>query len=145
MPITPGRRLWALALLILGCAGMAAIWTLVAVSVNRQCGWMALLAALDAVVLVRLARIAGGWRRAGAALLCTLGSIALANWWIAGAQIGGMVGMLPWESIPRIGPRFVWTLAGLANDGIDVACYLAALVLAVLACDIGEGRPRDRG
>jgi hypothetical protein len=49
--VQPARRAPVLAtlLLVAGSFGFAAAWVLVAFARDRQCSWMALLAALDAV------------------------------------------------------------------------------------------------
>ena len=51
-----------------GRAGFAAVWMLLALALDRQCSWLALLAALDMALLLRLALAAPaggtarGWR-----------------------------------------------------------------------------------
>ena len=125
-------RWLAPALLSLGSFGFAAAWVLLAFAYNRQCSWMALLAACDAAVLVRLARAAPGWRRASLALGSTFATILLANWGIAAAQMGQVMGLLPWESMIRLGPSLAWTLAILANPPVDLWWLWMALVLAVV-------------
>src|SRR3546814_992417 len=58
-------------------------------------------AAIDAVLLLRLARMPAGGLRMLAAVAATSLSIVLANWGIAAAQIGKLMGLLPWESAFR--------------------------------------------
>lgn len=124
------QRGLTLGLLLLGCAGAAAAWALLAVALDRQCAWMAAVAAIDAVLLLRFSRAPAGTTRAALAVAGTLLAIVLANWWIAGAQIGEMVGLLPWQSIPRLGWSYAWTLVSLANHAADLAWYVLALVIA---------------
>ena len=124
--------MWPL-LLMLGSVGFAAAWVMLAVARDRQCSWMAVLAAADAVLLLRLARMPGGWVRAGLAVLATAATIALANWGIAAAQMGRVMGLLPWESMTRLGPSFAWTLANLANPPVDLLWLGLGLVLAAIA------------
>jgi hypothetical protein len=88
---------------------------------------------VDAAWLLRLARSPRGASRALLAVAGTALAIVLANWWIAGAQIGQMVGLLPWESILRLGWSYAWTLSSLANGGAELAWYVAALALAAFA------------
>ena len=45
-------------------------------------------------------------------------------------QIGSAMGLLPWESLQKLGLGYAWTLTRLANDGIELAWAAAALVLA---------------
>jgi hypothetical protein len=130
-----GRRLSAAAigLLLLASAGIAAAWTLLALVTGRQCSWMALAAAADAAILLRLLRVRPGAVRATAALAATVLGIALANWWIAASQVGRNLGLLPWDSSLRIGPDYAWTLATLANHPADLAWIVVALLFALLA------------
>lgn len=123
---------FVLILLLLGSGGFAAAWVLLSLMSDSQCSWMALLAALDAAVLLRLARVPAGSGRAIVAVLATACIIALANWGIAAAQLGKMLGLLPWDSALKLGPHHAWTLIQLANDGTDMAWMGAALVLAVI-------------
>lgn len=128
------RPRWlALGLVLLGSFGFAAAWVLIAIARDRQCSWMAVLAALDAALLLRLSRMAPGWPRAGLGVLATVATILLANWGIAAAQMGRVMGLLPWESMTKLGPAFAWTLANLANPPTDLLWLAAALVLAAFA------------
>lgn len=129
----PLQALFAPALVALGSCGFAAAWVLLAIARDRQCSWMAMFAAIDAVLLLRLARMPAGALRMLAALAATSLSIVLANWGIAAAQVGKLVGLLPWESASRLGLRYAWTLAGLANQPADLAWLAAALLLAAIA------------
>jgi len=131
---TAQRSRWlALALLAIGSFGFAAAWVLLAFAQNRQCSWMAMLAAIDAAILLRLARMRGGPERAVLAVIATAATIVLANWGIAAAQIGRSMGLLPWESLTKLGPFYAWTLATLANPPVDLLWLAAALVLAAIA------------
>ena len=134
MPTTrlPALPWLAPALLVLGSTGFAAAWVLLAWSRDRQCSWMAVLAALDAAVLLRLSRMRPGWPRALLATLATAATIALANWGIAAAQMGKPMGLPPWQALGRIGPEFAWLLAGMVNQPVDLAWLLAALVFALV-------------
>jgi len=123
----------AIGLLLLASAGIAAAWALLSLVTGRQCSWMALAAAVDAIVVLRLVRVAPGAARAGLALAATAFSVALANWWIAAGQIGRSLGLLPWDSSLRIGSDYAWTLATLANHPADLAWIAAALLLAAIA------------
>lgn len=117
-------------LLLLGCVTAVIAWMLVALSLGLQSGWMAVLAALEVVWMLRLGNLAGGPLRVAVALAGTTAIIALANWGIAAAQIGAGFGMDPWTSALKLGPGLAWTLLSLANGALDLVCYTAALVLA---------------
>ncbi len=134
VPALVRRSRWfAPALLTLGSFGFAAAWVLLAFARDRQSSWMAILAALDAVFLLRMARMPRGWPRATLAVAATAFTIALANWGIAAAQIGRSMGLLPWESLTKLGPFYAWTLANLANPPIDLLWLATSLVLAAVA------------
>lgn len=127
------RARWlAPALLVLGSLGCAAAWILLALASDRQCSWMALLAALDAAFLLRLARLPAGTTRVWLAMLGTGTTIAVANWGIIAGQMGRAMGLLPWESATKLGPHHAWTLASLANNPADLAWLAAGLLLAAI-------------
>jgi hypothetical protein len=123
----------AIGLLLLASLGVAAAWALLALVTGRQSTWMALVAAVDAIAVLRLLRVRPGLARAGTALAATALSVVLANWWIAAGQIGRSLGLLPWDSSLRLGPDYAWTLATLANRPADIAWIAAALLLAAIA------------
>lgn len=123
----------ALLLAATGSTGFAAAWVLLACAHDRQSSWMALLAAMDAVFLLRLARMPSGAARGIACVAATAFAVALANWGIAALQVGRMMGLTPWESLDRLGLAYGWTLATLANGPADLAWLAASLVLAFLA------------
>lgn len=132
-PAVPQRILHGL-LWLLASAGSAAVWTLVAVAVDRQCAWMAAITALDVALVLRFTGLPRpGPLRAAWTVAGTLVAIALANWWIAAAQVGEMVGLLPWDSLMRLGWSYAQTLVSLANDGTDLVWYAVAIVVAVIA------------
>lgn len=120
----------ALVLLLLGSFGFAALWVLLALYLDRQLGWMALAGAADAALLLRLGGMRRGWVRAAIAVAATVMIVILANWGIAAGQIGSAMGLLPWESLQKLGLGYAWTLTQLANDGIELTWAAAALVLA---------------
>lgn len=128
------RARWiAPALLLIGSFGFAAAWILLAFARDRQCSWMAILAAIDAVLLLRIARMPSGTLRMVLSVTATASTIALANWGIAAAQIGRSLGLLPWESMVKLGPSYAWTLVNLANPPIDLLWLAASLVVAAVA------------
>ena len=127
------RARWlAPALLLLATLGCAAAWILVALAAGRQSSWMAVVAAVDAAVLLRIARAPAGLSRALAGVAATVATIVLANWGIAAGEVGRSVGMLPWEAAIRLGPDYAWTLAELANGTADRLWLAAAVVVAAI-------------
>lgn len=127
----PRRLVAPLIFLLLGIFGMAAVWTLTALIVDRQCAWMAAIAAADLALLLRIGRAAPGLPRAVANVTATALTIAVANWCIAAAQMGGPMGLPMTESLQRIGPDFAQTLLLIANQPTDWAWYAVAAVLAL--------------
>ncbi|MDR7192119.1 hypothetical protein [Luteimonas terrae] len=129
-----GARRWPLAtaLLLLGSTGIAAAWILLADASGTQTSWMAVIAALDAAWLLRLARARPGLARAFAGTAATVLSIVIANFGIAAAQLARPMGVLPWESALKLGPHHAYTLASLANAPVDLAWLGAAVVIAAV-------------
>ena len=117
-------------LLVLASLGCAAAWILVAVGTGRQSSWMAMVAAVDAAVVLRITGVRGGPACAAVAVAATLATIAVANFGIAAAQVGRSFGMLPWDAALRLGPHYAWTLAALANGTADLAWLGGAVVAA---------------
>jgi hypothetical protein len=117
-------------LLALAVLGFAAIWSLVALYTDRQVSWLAVVGALDVAWMLRLS----GWPARRSRVLAALGGTAamalLANWAIIAGQLGGMMGLKPWESLTRLGSDHAWTLAQLANGPLDVLWMAAALATA---------------
>ena len=134
----PERRpsvppLFAVGLLLLGSLGAAAAWVLVAMALDAQASWMALVAAADAALIVRLARLQPGATRALCGVLATLLAVLAANWGIVAAWLGRNLGLLPWESMLKLGPEFGWLLMRLGNGGADLAWLAAAVLVAAFA------------
>ncbi len=116
---------------LLGICGMTAIWTMLALIVDRQCAWVAALTAADIALLLRLVRAAPGLSRAAIAVVATLTTILLANWVIAATQIGGAMGLGLVDSVQRLGTDYAQTLFGLANHPAELAWYAIALIIAL--------------
>jgi hypothetical protein len=133
VPAGQARRWLWLPLLLLGCLTITVAWMLLALSTGRQNGWFAVVAALDAALMLRMGGMARGGLRALTAATATALVIAAANWGIASAYIGGPMGLTPWESILKMGPHYAWTLAGLANSTADLVWMGVALVVAAVA------------
>ena len=127
------RARWlAPALLALGSLGCSAAWILLALSTGRLCAWMAVVAAVDAAVLLRLVRVPADAGRLVAAVLATVLAVVIAYWGIIATELARTVGVLPWESALKLGLHHAWTLAELATGPVDLAWLGAGLVLAAL-------------
>mgnify|MGYP001761422436 CR=1 FL=1 len=125
-------RAFDLVVLAVGCVGFAAIWVLLAGGFGRPLHAMAVVAALDAALLLRLVRMRPGLSRALAGVLVTATIIVLAQWGVIAGQVGSMFGLLPWESALRLGPSLAWVIAGLALDAVALAWFGASLVIAAV-------------
>ena len=132
-PVPTRTRLRPLALLAFGSLGFAAAWILLAAALDRPCSWMAVFAALDSALLLRFARFPRGAARATLAVVATAAAIGLACWGIVATRIGAPLGLMPWESVLRLGAEFGWLLVRLGNDAVDLAWFAAGLVVAALA------------
>ncbi len=124
------RRAFHIAVLAIGCAGFAAIWTLLAAGTGSTLSALAVVAAVDAALLLRLIRARPGWARAAAGGSVTAVIIVLAQWGVIAAHVGSMLGLPPWESALRMGPSLAWAMAGVAMTGVDLAWFAASLVVA---------------
>ena len=99
----PAANLWlALAACAVAIVGVAAFWAAISLVLGGPCGWMAILAALDAVLLLRLAN----WPPGRLRILVALGVLALtlpvAGYFLATAQVGRGMGLRPFEALPRM-------------------------------------------
>ncbi|PJK11344.1 hypothetical protein CO614_03640 [Lysobacteraceae bacterium NML120232] len=128
----PQFSLTGLLLLCLGATGAAALWVLIALGFNLSSSLLAFLAALDLILMMRLARLAPGFWRGMQASLGTVFAIALAQWCLMGIRTGLQLGLLPAESIPKMSLGFAWTLSGFWLTPFDMCLYAAAIVLALL-------------
>ncbi|KRA46892.1 hypothetical protein ASD72_06875 [Pseudoxanthomonas sp. Root630] len=117
-------------MLLLGGACLVLIWVTAALYLQRQAGWMALLAALDVIVVLRLAGMPAGKPRAVLALAVTLLICLTALWGIVATQLGFAMGLTPWDSALKLGLHHGWTLLTLAMTPLDWIALAAAPWLA---------------
>ncbi|KGO97748.1 hypothetical protein [Novilysobacter defluvii] len=135
-PSRPSRArptLSSLALLLLGIAGFVALWSMLSLSTGRQHGWMAVLGALDVVLMLRLGRWPAGPGRVLAALAGTAAVVVASNWLVIAGQLGRMLGLTPLQSALKLGSHHAWTLAQLANGTLEIVMAALALLVAALA------------
>lgn len=136
MPDAPASRPpprfgpFRLLLPLVGAIGIAALWALLGVSQGRVASAFAFVAMLDLLLMVRLARLPRGNARGVVAAAGTALAIVLAQWWASGARVGGLLGMMPWEGIPLMGPGFAWTVVQMSHAPLDWGLYASAVVLA---------------
>lgn len=129
-PGAPPHPLLVAAMLVLGAFVFAGAWLAVAAACDSRAGWMTLLAALNSIALLRLARTHSGKPRALLALLVTAASIALGEWLLAALPIAWQMNQSPLEAARRMGPAFSWVLVQLGNTPLDWGLMVAALLLA---------------
>jgi len=115
---------------IAGVLGMVALWTAVSLSLRSPSGWLALVAALDLALLLRLAAMPPGRWRAAAAVAGTALAIVLGYWFHAAITMGLMLGLQPVESALRLGPVLAGELIRQGTSYWDLAWALIALPLA---------------
>ena len=118
--------------LLAGILGTVAVWVAVAVATGRPCSWIAAIAALDLVLLLRFAGSPAGPPRVAAAVLGTAVAVLLAQWLIVATQMGIALGLQPVDSALRLGPALALQLWRLSLDRVDLAWMLASLPLAAL-------------
>ena len=118
--------------LLAGILGTIAVWVALSVYTGRPCSWVAPLAALDLVLLLRFAGAPPGAARVATAVAATALTVLLAQWLIVATQMGIALGLQPVDSALRLGPRLAWQFLRLSLDRFDLAWMLAALPLAAL-------------
>ena len=127
-------RAWALPLLALtaGVAGISAVWVAFSQLSGSPCSWLALVAAVDMAVLLRLTHAPAGAARMLLAMLATALAIALALWMLAAIRMGGLIGLEAFDAAMRLGPNLAWQLSKLALNRVDWVLLVAALPLAAI-------------
>ena len=71
--------------------------------------------------------------RAAWGVLATAVAILAANWAIVASWLGRYLGLLPWESMLRLGPELGTLLVRLSNSPGDLTWLAAALLAAAVA------------
>jgi hypothetical protein len=126
----PGAWLFPVFALAVGVLGAVAVWLGLAITLRSTCAWMAPLAALDMVLMLRLAAAPPGRLRATAAVLATVSAIVAAYWMIVATQMGLLLGLSPAESAQRLGPVLAGELLRHGTDAWDLGLALLALGIA---------------
>jgi len=119
-------------LLLLGSLGFAAAWILLGSRYESLCTPMTVLAALDAALLLHLARVRRGTLRVALAVTVTLVASVVAIGTLVSARIGGQLGLSPWESARQLGFASARVIVEMSLDRVDLAWLLAGLVIAVV-------------
>jgi len=130
MPGTPTRMRSSTLLLasltgIAAVAGVAAIWAGVSIFMRSNAPWMAVLAALDAALLLRLSGMVPGRSRASAAVAIVVLTTMLAGFFISAARIGFSLGLRPADALWRMSSELSWLYVS-ANAGWPELLWLLA-------------------
>ncbi len=125
-------RQWLLPLLALaiGILGMTAAWLALSMALRSPCGWLAPVAALDMVLMLKLSAAPAGRMRAALAVLGTAAALLASYWMIAATQMANLLGLTPLESAQRLGPVLAGELTRHGTSGWDIGFAALALVLA---------------
>ena len=115
---------------VAGVLGMVALWTAVSLALRSPSGWLALVAAVDLALLLRLSAMPAGRPRAWAAVAGTALAIALGYWFHAAMMMGLMLGLQTVDSALRLGPVLAGELIRHGTSAWDIAWALLALPLA---------------
>lgn len=108
----------------------AAAWTVAFSFTHRTLPWLALLAAVDAVIALRVLGLPRGRRGAIAGAIFVAIAVALSSLSIAAISIGGPAGFGLVESLSRLSPSLAWELVRLANGLPQLLVYVVAMELA---------------
>lgn len=111
-------------------AGLAALWSGLSLALRSPCSWMALVAALDSALLLRLAGLPHGRMRALISLGGTVLSIALGLYAVASTRIGALLGSPPHEALQLTGVELALSWWRLNFSPWDGLWALLALPLA---------------
>lgn len=115
---------------VVAVLGVAAVWAGASVLLRGVAAWFAIVAALDAILLLRLANWPRGASRTALAVGVTVATILVAQYFVATAHIGVVMGLRPFESLPLMSGELAW-LYSQHNTGVfEWVCYAIAVVLA---------------
>lgn len=124
---------------MVGVLGMTAAWVAVAVLSERPCSWLALVAAVDMALLLRLTNAPDGTLRVVVAVVATAMAVVLSQWLIVATHLGFILGLEPVASALRLGPALAWQLSRLSLNTVDWVLLTSSLPLAAI---LSDRRPR---
>jgi hypothetical protein len=129
-----GYARWGLvaAVTAAGLLGVVTVWVTLALLTGLACGWMALVAALDFALLLRLVLAPPGPARTAIAVLATALACVASAWLIVAGQFGAVLGLDPIASALRLGPVLAWEFTRLGFKPWDWACVAFSPLLAGL-------------
>lgn len=128
-PLGIGTWLLVLACSIIAALGLAAVWMGLGLYFHGLCGWMLVIVAMDAALVLRLAGVPAGPSRLALVAVLTLVTTALAALLITASQIGLSMGLPPQEALGRISPGLVSLFLQSQLAPLDALWLLAALAI----------------
>jgi Mn2+/Fe2+ NRAMP family transporter len=129
-PTPTASKSLAFSACVVAVAGVAAIWAGASVLLKTSAPWFAIVAALDAALLLHLANWPRGRSRIALALGVTLATIVVAQYFVATAQIGVLMGLRPVESLPLMSIELAWLYAQHNHGPVEWLCYAASMAVA---------------
>lgn len=123
---------WLLSGLALGVGilGISAVWLALAVLSDSACSWLALVAAADMAMMLRLTQAPPGWSRRLLAAIATVVAVAVSQWLIVATYLGQALGLTPLDSARRLGPVLAWAMTVLNLRASDWVLLVISLPLA---------------
>ena len=119
-----------LVVLIAVLAAMSALWSALSIYNGQVNGWMALITALDAVLLIRLTGARRGWGVMLMVFTTTLLTAACSLWVASATRIGRAMGMSPMDSLQRMDPQLSWEITRQSASPWDWLALAIALLVA---------------
>lgn len=126
--------------LVVGTLGMSAVWVAASVLSDRSCSWLALVAAIDMALLLRLTDAPKGRLRMVLGVGATALAVAISQWLIVATQLGVSLGLEPLASAVRLGPALAWQLGKLSLTGADWILMVASLPLAAILTQASDAK-----
>jgi hypothetical protein len=134
MPARLLLRLMSILAALLLVAGSGAAWAMIAIVLRGEAAWMALPAAVAAVIGAAGMVGAVGWRRALAAGLLTVLAATVAMYLKAGLLIAGGLGIEFVDALAVLGPEMAIAMARARLSPLEqatiVVCALSAAAVA---------------
>jgi len=127
---------------LLAAAAIGAVWSLIGLATGGRAAWMAPVAALLLLVILRFNGHAPGWRRATASALLMLITIAHANYVMASGFIAASTGRGLLDALSLIGPDMAFAVVRAHSSPWEWLSY----ALALLGCLVlGYRQPGEFG
>jgi hypothetical protein len=125
---------------LLAATAIGAVWSLAGLAGNGPAAWMAPVAALGLVAVLRFNRHAAGAARAAWSLVLLAICAAHANYLMSAGFIAGQMGLDLLDALRIIGVEMAFAVTRARLAGMD---YLAYAVAALLAVALGLRQPGE--